>query len=432
MKKIIAIAVMLATSLSFLQARGSDVLIIGDVMYQNQAFSARDKQIFDADIEGSRVWNWHHANRYCRRLHLNGYSDWRLASTRELTTIMNRTKGRNGLYAKPIFKMPATGGKYDNVWMWAGEAVAEPNSLDSHIGSFVNFKKNNRGNADMGYKGYVICTRSVKLVHKHKKRAKCKKNRKQEQSKSKNWIKAWKTCSGYTALKKDGTLWQFGKVGECGWGQINPINLQTGKPLYNIKKIYYLKPKKIGQGFRRAKFFNGGYRMYAIKSNGTLWGWGEGLGAKAKKLSKSRNWSYFAIKYAGNGCCSYDIGLKKDGTLWRIPELAFAQGRYKRPLKIEKISNFSDWKKIVLGCCNIYGLRKNGTMWRFSQTGNEKPSFKRFTPKKKSYGCDIELYRVLKSKMAKVKRGTIYSQQPSQAVIRANKDGTLCLPAIKN
>ena len=256
-------------------------------------------------------------------------------------------------------------------------------------------------------------------------------NTKQESTHSQDWIKTWNTCSGYTALKKDGSLWQFGKVGGCGWGGIIPFDPKTGKALYKEKKIYYLKPTKIGKGFKGAKFTNGGYRMYAIKSDGILWGWGEGLTVKPKRLSSSRNWSSFGIKYEGNGCCGYDVGLKKDGTLWRFPESSFARGKYKTALKLQKISQFSDWKKIVLGCCNIYGLRKNGTMWRFSQMGNEEPYFKKFSPKKKSDGGDMELYPILKSNMAKVRPGMIYSPQASQKTIKANREGTLCLPPLK-
>jgi len=61
---------------------------------------------------------------------------------------------------------------------------------------------------------------------------------------------------------------------------------------------------------------------------------------------------------------------------------------------------------------------------------NEKVHFKKFSPKKKSDGGDMELYPILKSNMAKVKAGMIYSSQSSQKTIKANRDGTLCLPPI--
>ena len=413
-----------------------NTVTIGKVMYQNQAFTTKDKQIFDADEEGSRVWNWVHAQRYCKGLRLDGYSDWRVASSHELRNIMNRGRKYHGLYVKPAFKMPATGGKYDNVWMWTYEAIADPDDIknSTNLGAFVNFKKANDGSADMSYKGYVICTRSVKPVVSHKKRAlkriACKSNAKQELTSSTDWISAWNTCSGYTALKKDGSLWQFGKVGGCGWGQIIPFDPQTGKAIYKEKKIYTLKPKKIGKGFRGAKIINGGYRVYAIKKDGTLWGWGEGLGVKPKKLSSSHNWSDFAVKYEGNGCFGYDVGLKKDGTLWRFSETAFFHGKYKTALKLQKIGQLDDWKKIALGCSAIYGLRKDEILWKFDEIDG-KTDFERFTPKKKSYDGDEELYPLLKSSMSKVRSGTIYNPQYPQKKIKANKDGTLCLLPMK-
>ena len=421
MKKLIEIAVIIVMLASYLEAK--DTIVIGHTMYQNQLFSAKDKHVFDADREGSRVWNWENANNYCKKLKLDGYGGWKVASQKELQSIMMKKSSTNSLYVKSTFYMPATGGKYDDIWMWTRD------SKKSNLGAFVNFKKAKSGWANKKYKGYVICTRSVKSITHTTKKTTCKDSTKQELTHSTNWVKAWNTCSGYTALKKDGTLWQFGKVGGCNWGQIIPVDPQTGKSIYNKKIIYHLKPKKIGVGFKRAKIINGGYRMYAVKKDGTLWGWGEGLGVNPKKLNASRGWSYFGIKYEGNGCCSYDVGLKKNGTLWRFPESAFAQGKYKTTLKLQKISRFSDWKKIVLGCCNIYGLRKDGSLWRSSLDDKGKDGkmvFKKYKAKKKTYDGDMELYPYLKSKMAKVISGTIYSPNFNKKV-KVNKDGTLCL-----
>ena len=373
------------------------------------------------DREGSRVWQWSKAQNYCKNLKLDSYDDWRVASQKELQALMTNKPSDKGLFVKSGFEagMPATDGKYDDVWMWTRD------SKSSKLGTFVNFKKAKSGLADKSYKGYVICTRSANTS----KKTICKGNAKQELTYGKSWVRAWHTCSGYTALKKDGTLWQFGKVGECGWGQIIPVDPQTGESIYKEKHIYTLKPKKIGSGFTGAKIINGGYRLYAIKTDGTLWGWGEGFGSVPKKLSSSRNWLDFGIRYEGNGCCGYDVGLKKDGTLWRFPESAFFHGKYKTALELQQISRFSDWKKVVLGCCSIYGLRKDGSLWK-SHEEDGKTVFKRHVLKKKSYGGDMDLYPFLKSNMDKVPSGTIYSPNFNKK-IKAKKDGTLCLLPIK-
>jgi len=399
-------------------------IIIGKTMYQNQAYTVKDKQIFDSDWEGLRVWRWNKAQNYCRNLKLEGYDNWMVASQKELQDIMTKKPSKKGLFVKSTFAsvMPTTGGKYDDVWMWTRE------SKDSKLGGFVNFKKAKSGWADKKYKGYVLCSRKAATLSPKQKRTVCRDNARQELTHSKSWLRAWHTCSGYTALKKDGTLWQFGKVGGCGWGQIIPVDTQTGEMIQKKKLIYYLKPKKIGDGFKRAKIINGGYRMYAIKKDGTLWGWGEGLGTVPRKLSKSHKWSSFGIKYEGNGCCGYDVGLQKDGTLWRFPEF-FDYTKKGTVPKLQKISLYRDWKKIVLGCCAIYGLRKDGSFWK-SYEEDGKTIFKRHKLKKKSYDGDMDLYSFLKSKMAKVSFGTIYSPNFNKG-IKANKDGTLCLLPIE-
>ena len=417
-KYFIAIILLIFTFLLHAQ----DTIVIHKTMYQSQAFTTKDKKIFDADKEGLRVWQWSKAQNYCKKLKLDGFDGWRVASRKELHAIMTKKTFAKGLYVKSAFvsTMPARGGKYDDVWMWTRD------SKPSKLGAFVNFKKAKSGWADKSYKGYVLCTRSVKITANASKKTTCDGNAKQELTYSGDWVKAWNTCSGYTALKKDGSLWQFGKVGGCGWGGIIPVDSQ-----YKPKYIYHLKPKKIGSGFKGAQIINGGYRLYAIKKDGTLWGWGEGLGTVPRKLSKSHNWSSFAVKYEGNGCCGYDVGLKKDGTLWRFPESAFARGQYRTALKLQKISRFSDWKKVVLGCCSIYGLKKDGSLWKSYEEEGGKTIFKRHKLKKKSYDGDTDLYPFLKSKMAKVPSGTIYNPNFNKKT-EANKDGMLCLlPEVK-
>ena len=131
-------------------------VVIGKTMYQNQAFTAKDKQIFDTDWEGLRVWRWSKAENYCQKFELKGYTDWRVASTSELKALLNATPYR-GLHVKKTFvsKMPSLGGKYDDVWFWSRD------SKGSKLGGFVNFKTSKIGWADKTYKGYVLCTRKV-------------------------------------------------------------------------------------------------------------------------------------------------------------------------------------------------------------------------------------------------------------------------------
>ncbi len=155
MKKSYILGVILWITAQILYAQS--IITIGKTMYQNQSFTAKDKQIFDGDWEGLRVWRWSKAQNYCENLKLDGYDGWRVASQKELQTLMTKKPSGKGLFVRSSFSstMPAAGGKYDDVWMWTRD------SKSSKLGAFVNFKKAKSGWADKSYKGYVICSSSV-------------------------------------------------------------------------------------------------------------------------------------------------------------------------------------------------------------------------------------------------------------------------------
>ena len=155
MKRRYLLGVVLWITAQILYAQSA--ITIGKTMYQNQPFTAKDKQIFDTDWEGLRVWRWSKAQHYCEKLKLDGYDGWRVASRKELQMIMTDAPSKNGLYVKQVFasKLPPLGGKYDDVWFWTRD------SKSSKVAAFVNVKKHKVGWADKKYKGYVLCTRSV-------------------------------------------------------------------------------------------------------------------------------------------------------------------------------------------------------------------------------------------------------------------------------
>ncbi len=401
MKKIVVGSVLILS----VSLWGSSVISLNGIDYANLKFSISDKYIFDSDKEGLRVWNWRNAKRYCSNLYYLDGGGWKVANRAELLAIMsNRVRVSDGLYVNSKFKMPEVGGKYNDVWFWARNS-------NGSLGAFVNFKKHTNGWADKKYKGYILCTR---VAGKHTSNKHCRGDAKQESSHSKNWLKAWSVCSEYhLALKRDGTLWSFGNMG-CSTN-IMPIDNGVQE-----LRIYHLKGRKIGSGFKYAKFSIGVDRMYAIK-RGELWGWGYNISKRPKRLDHSKNWVSFGTKYAGNGCGDYDVGLKKDGTLWALPE------GFRKDTKPERISRFSDWRKIVLGCANIYGLRKNGTIWYAE--GYSKFKFKPYRYKK-TYSK--ELNRLLKNRMARVGNMRIASPEHLHSRVKINRDRTLCFkPQIK-
>ncbi len=252
---------------------------------------------------------------------------------------------------------------------------------------------------------------------------------KQESTKAKDWVASWRTCSGDGAVKKDGSLWQFGKVGGCDMGQMYPMDV---KKTYT----YHLKGKKTGDGFSGAKIINGDYRVYAIKKDGTLWGWGEGFREKPMLLSQSQNWVDFGVKWAGNGCCAHDVGIKKDGSLWIFPEdLDYA---HKSPFPdLKRVGKQKDWDKVILNCCSMYAMKKDGSLW-VNRDRLEGLKFIKFDHKIHCATEGKSFYKKLKSAFAKMPSQSIYNyydeydEMKSQKVDVGSSAGTLCLkPEIK-
>ena len=187
------------------------------------------------------------------------------------------------------------------------------------MGEYINFKKAKSGWASNKYKGYAICTRDAKQKVDTKKntlpKASKKPHPKQELTHSRDWTRAWGTCSGYTALKKDGTLWRFPE---------SAFSLGRYKTPLVLKKVSRFSDwKKIVLGF---------CTLYGVRKDGSLWKsddidyQGVFKKFKAKKIShdsdtelypylksnmqKVPTGTIYAPQYTG------EAEVNKDGTLW--------------------------------------------------------------------------------------------------------------------
>lgn len=167
------------------------------------------------------------------------------------------------------------------------------------------------------------------------------------------WVSV-STGAGHTAaIKTDGTLWLWGSnwLGELG------INTETIQSTSSLVQVYY--------GGTWACVACGGQTTAAIKTDGTLWTWGNNnstspgtLGRNtipglsysltpATTIAGGSNWRYVTL----SSIIGY--GIKTDGTLWTWGGSAVQV--YGGGTTWKKIKNSNDYSQIA--------LKTDGTVW---------------------------------------------------------------------
>ncbi len=251
----------------------------------------------------------------------------------------------------------------------------------------------------------------------------------QELTHSHDWLSAWDSCGGYVGLKKDGSLWQFGKKnGYYAWDSSIPI---ASRRLFDK----YYKSKKIGDDFGGAKIKRGHYFMYAIKKDGSLWAWDGILQPTPKKFSQSSDWSNFIAEWEGHGdvgCRAFNIGLKKDGSLW---DFAHSPNKRYYITKPKQMGESRDWDRVTFDCDVMYAQKKDGSLWEGNFDNENSLSFTKITEinvKDKLYTPNkIDSLSTLVSIMKKIPSGGMTSRDSSHE-IEIRKDGTLWFPTLRN
>ena len=187
------------------------------------------------------------------------------------------------------------------------------------------------------------------------------------------WSKAYKIRSGGAAFKTDGTLWFWGSNG----GQFGQNNTTS-----------YSSPVQLPAGSSAWSSLRGGSdgSVLATKTDGTLWGWGEGGFGNLAQNNKTdyssprqipgSNWSSFGNGGFGNSAHVF----KTDGTLWVWGSNSYGglgqntgpgggTERFSSPVQLPGTT----WTTTGGGECFL-GRKSDGTLWgmgrnRYGQLG---------------------------------------------------------------
>lgn len=186
-----------------------------------------------------------------------------------------------------------------------------------------------------------------------------------------NW-KYVSTANGTTlAVKTDGTLWAWGKN---AFGQIGLNN-----------RTYYSSPKQVGLLTNWALVQSGDSECsHAIKTDGTLWSWGDnfygqlGLGnttrySSPKQVGALTNW--LKLQPCGGNAL---LAIKTDGTLWACGQNSSGQlglGNTTNYSSVKQIGALTTWSTIASGTNTVLATRTDGTLWgwgvnAYGQLGN--------------------------------------------------------------
>lgn len=133
----------------------SDTMSINNLMWQNEEYTTEEsKGLSTNSFSGynfNKVQNWVGAKRYCRKLRLDGYKDWRLPSKSELIVLLEYSKT---LGIRKDVKHPS--GRRQSYW------TANTHDINSSLANFVDF---HYGSYNYSYKKdeviYVRCVRNI-------------------------------------------------------------------------------------------------------------------------------------------------------------------------------------------------------------------------------------------------------------------------------
>ncbi len=186
-----------------------------------------------------------------------------------------------------------------------------------------------------------------------------------------------------TALRNDGTLWAWGnnQAGQLG------IGTQADTPPYGVTE-----PTQVGTDSDWRAVSAGGFHNLALRTNGTLWGWGvndygqlaigqEILGNQGGtngpvQIGTNADW---LVVYAGG---KHSMGIRLDHTLWawgsdQGGQLGIETSDNKNGTRYPtatgsapwQVGSHADWQAVAAGQSHTVALRDDGSIWTWGDGG---------------------------------------------------------------
>ncbi|WP_082967168.1 RCC1 domain-containing protein [Paenibacillus oryzae] len=162
------------------------------------------------------------------------------------------------------------------------------------------------------------------------------------------------------ALKSDGTVWSFGGNGSGELGLGNNTSYTTPQQIPNFSNV--------------ASITSGNYHSVAVKNDGTVWVWGSNIFGQLGDGKVGVNFNASSPKQVAgltnvvnvNAGIGHNLALKSDGTVWAWGDNSQGQlgdGTKTRRMVPTKIPSHQSFVAVGAGGYSSFGLKENGTLW---------------------------------------------------------------------
>lgn len=162
-------------------------------------------------------------------------------------------------------------------------------------------------------------------------------------------------------LASDGSLWTWGGEG-FGWRVLGLGGSVTNQAC----------PRRIGVGSNWVNIAVGGSTTLALKSDGTLWAWGENLYGQLGDGTLARDQASPVRSVPGNDwkqvatAGPHSVALKRDGTLWSWGNNWAGQlgdGTSTKSRSPVRVGSATNWTKIWANGIENVGQQDDGSLW---------------------------------------------------------------------
>ena len=181
-----------------------------------------------------------------------------------------------------------------------------------------------------------------------------------------NWKQVSMSQYNCAAIKTDGTLWNWG--GNSGGQLGDNTTIETSSPVQTVAGGTNWKQVSSGSSV------GGASATAAIKTDGTLWTWGNNLlygqlgdgtviskSSPVQTVSAGNNWEQ--VSMSQSGCAA----IKTDGTLWNwgIGDWGSLGDNttVSKSSPVQTVAGGTNWKQVLRSYPTTLAIKTDGTLW---------------------------------------------------------------------